>query len=331
MSLKLIKNRMKVNYIKLIKFIHVMLLMVSLLVSFINVFTYNNFFAKHFYVSPLLIYLTYTISSFIEKVYVIKHNDRLFKILNKISFFGGSIVGITYIILMIIEVFTYTNFIFSKLHINYNLLIYPATIFFIEYVFGLNIKNVSRNFVSGLRKLVKLDTIVIPLVLLILVNNVTGIALRLKKDIYFMITNIFASSDQIYEFKLGKKFYDFTQFIRSNTPDESRILIPPFPAYPWPQTGNAVYLRYFLNPRYLYSGNEYIAEVDIKSYDYILIAWGETPTTSGNYTHGWPKFDVKAEYILLLNDDGSTNKILGDYKYASIKGIEKWGIIKVKR
>jgi hypothetical protein len=322
---------MRSNYKKLIIYIHRLLLTLALLVGFINVFTYSSFFEKHFFVSPWVFYVTYVAISFIEKIYVNKMKDRGYNIRNIIFLFAGSCIGLIYVILKAIEVFTYTNFIFSNLHINYDLLIYPASILFIEYIFGLNVIDTSQSIVLGLRKLIKIDTIIIPLVLLIFVNNITGIASRMKKDIYFMFTQIMTSKDQIYEFKLGKKFFDFTKFININTSENSKILIPPFPAYPWPQSGNAVYLRYFLDPRMLHSGKEYSSEVDIKSYDYALVAWGETPTTSGNYSHGWPKFDIKAEYILFMNEDGSTTKLSGDYKYASIKDVEKWGIVKIRK
>lgn len=316
---------------KLFKHIHLTLFFVSIVISFISVLTYDSFFVKHFYVSPWFVYVSYVISSFVEKVYLSNKKDNDYKLITKICLVSGSVIGLLYMILKTVEAFTYTNFVFSTMHINYDLLVYPMAIFFVEYLFRLNLKDAGKNLLRGLHKLLRINTIAIPLVALILVNNVTGIASKMKDDIYFMVSNIFATRDQIYEFKLGKQFYDFTKFINANVPENSKILIPPFPAYPWPQTGNAVYLRYFLNPRTLFSGNEYIPESNINSYDYVLIAWGETPTTSGKYTHGWPKFDVKAEYTLFLNDDGTTNKILGDYKYSSINGIEKWGIIKVKR
>ncbi len=322
---------MKIMNIKLLKHLHLILFFVSIVVSFVSVLTYSSFFIKHFYISPWFVYVAYAITSFVEKVYISNKKNSNYELITKIYLISGSIVGLLYMTLKTIEVFTYTNFVFSALHINYDLLVYPMAIFFVEYLFRLNVKDVGRNLLRGLHKLLRIDTIVIPLVALILVNNVTGITSKMKDDIYFMLSNIFASNDQIYEFKLGRQFYDYTKFVNANVPENSKILIPPFPAYPWPQTGNAVYMRYFLNPRSLYSGNEYTAEKDIMNYDYVLVAWGETPTTSENHTHGWPKFDVKAEYVLFLNNDGTTNKIFGDYKYSNIKGIEKWGIIKVKR
>jgi hypothetical protein len=58
-------------------------------------------------------------------------------------------------------------------------------------------------------------------------------------------------------------------------------------------------MRYFLYPRVLVSGKEYEPSIDINQFDYVLIVWRETHTTSGVYSHGWPKFDVPTEYIVV--------------------------------
>jgi hypothetical protein len=129
---------------------------------------------------------------------------------------------------------------------------------------------------------------------------------------------------------IGEDFYNFTQFINKNTPESATVLIPPR-GFPWPQTGNVGYIRYFIYPREIAKGKEYEPAHDYESkrIDYVLIAWGETPTTSHGFTHGWPKFDVEAEYILYLNKDGGVTKKPGNYVYDEHKNNKYWGLIKI--
>jgi len=92
-------------------------------------------------------------------------------------------------------------------------------------------------------------------------------------------------------------------------------------------------MRYFLYPRVLLNGNEYTPNHDLvkEKFDYILIVWGETLATSKNYTHGWPKFDVKADEIIYWTVDGGVSIMSNNYIYDDLKGKELWGLIKLKK
>lgn len=132
-------------------------------------------------------------------------------------------------------------------------------------------------------------------------------------------------------FKVGPTFYDFVSFIKNNTPEESTILLPPFPdAFPWPQTGNVAYMRYFLYPRKLINGKQFEPGLDLKKegVDYILIAWGEGTVESNGFSHGWPKFDIPARKIIYLS--GVPKKIRQDYYiYNEHQGLQSWGLIEL--
>ena len=133
--------------------------------------------------------------------------------------------------------------------------------------------------------------------------------------------------------RVGPIFYDYVQFIKSNTPENSALLIPPYPgAWPWPQTGNDAYMRYFLYPRTLINGKQFESGLDYKEegIDYVLIAWGEGSIESNGFTHGWPKFDVPAKRILYLK--GEPAKSRDDYYlYKDHVSTGSWGLIEVRK
>lgn len=110
---------------------------------------------------------------------------------------------------------------------------------------------------------------------------------------------IFSSDETKLRRKIGFKVLDYYEFIKINTPENAKILIPP-QAMPWPMIGNAAYSRYFLYPRHLVSGREKEPGLDLKKeqIQYILIEWGEVNLFQYGYTHGWPKFSVPAKRII---------------------------------
>lgn len=299
--------------------------------SILNVVFYPEFVQKHLHVSPIIIYLSFIAVSFLHKIYKNQRNTYIDTFFHKFNIVLLCIFLITLLSANIIEDLTYKNFIFSKLHIHPSELIYPFFAILVEVIFNLNLKDTKNRVGEGLKKVMNAKTIILPFVILIFINNLLGIFGKMQKDVKYMIQNPFASKQEIMKFKVGDLFYNYSEFIISNTEPTAKILLPPFPVYPWPQTGNAVYFRYFLYPRTLYSGKEYEPNIDLNKIDYVLVAWGETTTTSPGVTHGWPKFNVVAEYTLTLNKDGSTTKVEGNYNYEKSKNNELWGIIKVKK
>lgn len=176
------------------------------------------------------------------------------------------------------------------------------------------------------------DKIISVLVTTILIINIIKIVPGLGRNLLPVISNPFASSKEKMEMSFGKQFYDYVDFVKANTPENSRILIPP-QGFPWPQTGNAAYMRYFLYPRTLMSGKEFEPGVDLikEKYDYVLIAWGESKDLQFGFTNGWPKFNVKAESVTYLSTNGKGYQVTGDYIFDKESKGDLWGIAKVKK
>ena len=152
------------------------------------------------------------------------------------------------------------------------------------------------------------------------------------QNFLFRVRNFNSSYDDKMRFSVGTEFYDYTLFIKENTPEDAVILIPP-QAYPWPQTGNAGYIRYFVFPRKVINGAEFEPGINLEEnkIGYALFLWGDFPISEQGSTPGWPKFDLKAEYKLYLLPGGQVQKVFGDYNQKEIqKNTGLKGVIKLK-
>lgn len=239
-------------------------------------------------------------------------------------FFFGFLIVFFYLL----DLIKYPNFVFSTFHVHTKEI---GT----SFILCVYLYLISSGKAVGIRvgkpdSSLKARLIIIPLLVWVLLRNLFNLQEMLLPDLSFMIKNPLASYDKKMKEKLGKLFYDYVGFIKENTPENAKILIPPFPAYPWPQTGNGIYMRYFLYPRLLISGGEYESLQNLSNFDYVLIAWGETPTTSESFTHGWPKFDVPSEKIIYFSGEPA-KRDSNFYRYYQHKNLESWGLIKVRK
>lgn len=146
---------------------------------------------------------------------------------------------------------------------------------------------------------------------------------------------LFLPYEQKLRFKTWPLVVDYYDFIKANTPDNARILIPPL-GHPWPMTGNAFYLRYFVYPRLLYTGEEKTPGINLKekNIQFILLVWGESWVREKDYTHGFPKFKVPAKRIIYKTDlthVGNLEKmeVRKDFDPQDPENFGKWGLIEV--
>jgi hypothetical protein len=170
------------------------------------------------------------------------------------------------------------------------------------------------------------------LVAVVLLENLVGVINKVAFDNLYILRHLNASYDDRMREKVGFVFYNFTQFIVKNTPENANLLIPP-QAFPWPQSGNGAYMRYFVYPRNVGNGGKYPLDSieTLRDFDYVLLAWGESEKVQDEYMHGWPMFNIPAEKIILMNEDGTfKDELDGDYYYNDFKDKNAWGLIKVR-
>lgn len=305
----------------------------ALVVSLVETYFYQGVVLKHTSFNPAYLYMVFAAIGLFSFFARGSKEGVFLNFFRRPSLLATLLFGVGFTAFNLLDTFKYSNFVFSTYHVQPEGLITSFVLSLYMYIVS------SRNIIfvgyKNIKSFSRLKYLVMAILLWILTQNIYRLSLDSARDLAFMIKNPNASYDQKMEEKLGKLFYNYALFIKANTPENAKILLPPFPAYPWPQTGNYAYIRYFLYPRTVLNGNEYNAGHDLvgEGIDYVLIAWGETESTSGGYSHGWPKFNVKAEKITYMVNDGDKRRIekSGDYIYDNVKNTELWGVIKVKK
>lgn len=295
---------------------------VALVATLVESFTYTGFIKSHFFINSSYLVIFLILTGFLKIIFDKKDIKTKIAICDVVPFLMSLIL---YVSFKLFDRFIYPNFVFSKVHIQ------PDNLFWVAVVLSIPVF-VAVVKIDYSKKESRLPTAIMALCLSLVGFNLFKIYKIINSSLIFMIKNPTATYEVKMQEKVGKTFYKYTQFIDTYTPEDANLLIPP-QAFPWPQSGNGAFLRYFTYPRNLGNGGEFSAGTNInwKNIDFVLLDWGETPTTEGKYTHEWPKFDVPADKIIFMNEDGTfASEIKGDYKYANYKGKKVWGLIVVK-
>ena len=321
----------------------------SILFLSLESFSYSGLILKHTGINPLLILVICLVSGLLL---TFNPNKEVFDLwrpkgttlaytFNRILFF---VFTLGYLFLLGQEISNYRNYVFSKFHIDISLLLRGVlflglieAIKILEKIREMGILERTSKFIKSRSKSQLFSTEKIYAILflfssfLVLANNLSGTSKLLLKNSLYIIANPFTTYAEKMRYLVGGKFYDYTQFVKDNTPENATILIPP-QGYPWPQTGNRFYLRYFLYPRTLINGEEFSPKVDLDKgeVDFVLVVWGESSASQYGYTNGWPKFDVKTTKAIYWKEDGSVIETEQDYNFNS-DNYNDWGLIEVKK
>lgn len=249
-------------------------------VSAIESVSYPGYILSHLHISATVFYLASIILSL--------GLNTSTKVSTKL-YWAGILISITYIIMVILETITYPNYIFTKTHIN---------LFTLQYFIGIAWFHIS---ILNNSKFVK--SLLVATLIFIGVDGVgstLGLAVKGSREI---IRNPFAS----YEAKMTKAypgFYPAMRAIKTLTPEDSTILIPP-QSNPWEIEGNAAMVTYFLYPRKVINlDQDTIAELPRNTY--LLIAKGSWERT-GIVDYGWPKVPVSAKRIWHIDVSSNIN------------------------
>lgn len=303
--------------------------LVALVTSFAEIYYYPGVISKHTPISAFLIYFVFGVVG-IFGLHGAEWKNIFLRMFRLLSNFAIYVFGASYLYFYILEKIHYQNYVFTNYHIHPAQLAVPLILSIYGYI--VSSKGVLLMILNNRQKIFKWFPITV-ILLWILIQNFIDVGIGAVRDLSFMVNNPRASYDQKMEEKLGKQFYNYVLFVKENTPEDSTILIPPFPTNPWPQTGNIPYMTYFLHPRTLLNGEEYSPKYDLEKddIDYVLIAWGEMRPAIGEHTNGWPKFDVKAEQIIYMVSENESRVEEKDYWFKDTGNKEAWGIIKVKK
>ena len=309
--------------VKKIKVVFYIFWVASMITSLIEAITYSGFFEKHTKLNPIVFVVPTIIFSLILIVLNLVKKSKEFKKNDKIPLVLSGFFLTLYLIFKVIDRLIYANFIFSTLHVQ------PDNLFFSVLISLLLVIVVWFHRIN-FKELKTIKSIVIIFIISIIIFNIYKTYKMEWWAFQFIIAHPSASYDDKMRRAVGSEFYDFTQFINKHTSVDSKILIPP-QAFPWPQSGNEAFMRYFIYPRKMTNGTEYNPEVKLSDYDYVVLNWGETDSVQSPYTHGWPKFDVPAEKTIFMNNDGSYGgEVKGNFNYKDYINKKVWGLIIIK-
>lgn len=212
----------------------------------------------------------------------------------------------------IIELLTFSNFMFSRFHINVggagNLASLSLIILSPYYLPDGKILKKIALLILGYWSILNLfDTL-----------NYAG------SKIVFQINRPSASYDDKMRIELGG-FYDCMLVVKSNTPEDATIFIPP-QADVWQMEGNEFLVMYFLYPRRIMHF-EKISEAALSLKPYFIYSWGYWP---GDRKMGaWPYEKIVAlsgKFVNTENDFDSPLSISFDHN--NMKNPETCGIVK---
>ena len=235
---------------------------------------------------------------------------------------------IIYLIFVGVEAGHFTNYVLSTYHIHLDGLV-SLPIFGLSLFLTEKIKNAWTKTTS----VKKGNLIYLVLVLLIAYSLVRNLASSFNTAVegnLYVFLHLRSSYDEKMYYQWGD-FYRYMVFIKNNTPENAKIVIPP-EQEPWvARTGDMQLVRAFLFPRELIQYNK-ITIPDLQSLEpgtYIMVSWGDR-SCSVQDCHGWPKQTIIAKKIF-YKDPNSSDVIetkenfvyeKDDYKYV-------YGLIKL--
>jgi hypothetical protein len=288
-----------------------LLIAIGFLVLCVETVTDTGFFSRHFFAtSNQIIYVILLLTIF----YLVLSKDKFYEKVTKPL--ACAIIGflLTYIILNVLEIRNYPNYVFSAFHLNL-MGFQPLLVFVITLYFLIQVSlYLNKHLTSSLQKFV-----VLTLFSLFLYTNSGRDLVIVKKYFAYAAAYPEASYGQkMYE--LWGEPYNFFKIGRTLMDKGSILIIPPQES-PYDISGNKGLVRYFLNLVNL----DQINPLSAKKGDFIIITPGNE-LNNGVYKI-WPEGEVSADYYFVINaKDASYQKISGDYNSSTFPQGE-WGLI----
>lgn len=256
---------------------------------------YPGFIGNHF-VLDAKVYFVLSLMFFLAPAK--NRFSSLISLVNKIVLAASLLI---YLVFIFIEEAHYPNYALATYHFHLDGLIYLVLFSLSLFILG-KIKN------DGLFKSKNFGFIVLAFLVAytLAVNVGSTLETAFETDTYILL-HLRDSYDQKM-FYQWHDFYNYMLFVKTNTPDNASIIIPPQIAPWWTRSGNAGLVKYFLYPRTII---QYSTEniPDIKSLPqgtYIMIAWGEWGCDQYG-CKGWPTQIIKSKEAIFK--DPNSNRV----------------------
>jgi hypothetical protein len=285
-----------------------------------------NLFVDYFFVVIAIILLFWTKQVVGGYINLIQKRTMIFILITSLVFV------ILSRFLISAEDLNYPNYLYSKLGINYDNLLFMSNftfgvLIFTVYVFQKNIaklplnffkpeegveaKSLSEKFFQGFDK--KIIPIYIPLFIISCL-----IIAASSFNLFFNVKPLLKESEISYEVKYGHQ-YKYALALKKFVPENGLVIHPP-QGDAWPFIGNQPALRYFVFPRELVSGGLIKRQADLTNFKeaYFVEIDPEFKTSH------WPEID---EQRRLISFDGGVSKV--SYKTLNLVSNEAIKVYKV--
>ena len=257
---------------------------------------YPGFIGNHFFIDSK-VYFALTLGLVLFST----QKSRFLSFILKVNCILLPLLSIVYLGLGALEGAHYTNYVLATFRVHVDGLVLLVLFSLLLYV--------ADKFKDLLPKRVHELGLVYPAIIFFIVyfvvKNLSYVADQSVNRDFYILFHPLDSYDQKMYYQWGD-FYRFMVFVRSNTPSDANIVIPP-QQDPWLiGTGNPHFVRAFLYPRNIVQ--ETLIIPDVKAFGpntFILISWGKEECQPVG-CHGWPRQNIFAKRIIYKdpNSDG---------------------------
>lgn len=291
-------------------------------VLFLEVIKYPGFFKNYFYVDAKIIF---SVSIFL--LIFLNTKTKLMQIVFKMNNILLIPLTVSYLGLYLLEGANYTNYVLSKFHFHLDGMILPV-LFSIFILLASKFKNEIIE--AGNKS--KIYPVFIALIIYFVVKNLTYVLdMSFARNSYILF-HTKSSYDEKMTYQWGV-FNEYMMFIKTNTPKDATIVIPPEEGAWLMGTGEPNFVRAFLFPRKIVQGLPTIPDDNIKTYvsnTYLMISWGQEVCRPDPDCHGWPKQKIKANEIIFKKPDSSeVAEVRKDTVYDPADKTFVYGLIKI--
>lgn len=286
-----------VNWDKLFDLVNIILFVLTFVFLGIDTLKGPGASTKHFFIDGKLLASIFLVLA----LFVKKTNSKVLNIIYKFNQIVLSPIVLLYLFCVWIEASHYPNYFLSVYKIHLKAFVYLPLFSASVLIVGKCKKEFANFVLSKSNKYVYI--VLMALITFFSLSNVGESLNAALNNNFYIFSHMGSSYNQKMTFQWGS-FYNLISFVKANTPENAKIVIPP-ETEPWlGKTGDIKLMRGFLYPRTIiqYVSREIPNADDFEAGTYILISWGDRDCLPED-CHGWPNQKIVTRKVLYKDPD----------------------------
>ena len=276
-----------------------LLIVVTYLFLALDTFIYPGAVAKYLFIDSRF----YFGLSVVLLLFFLPKKSKILDFVLKVNALMLIPLWIIYLIFVGIEAAHYTNYVLATYHIHLDGLI-SLPLFSLSLFLAEKIKVRFPTAFLPKPKNIFFFALIIITAYFSVKNLASSANTALNANLYVFLHPASSYDEKMY-YQWGD-FYRYMVFIKNNTAENAKIVIPPAQE-PWlARTGDMQLVRAFLFPRELIQYREInIPDLDsLGTGTYLMVSWGDRPCNTQD-CHGWPKQTIVAKEIFYKDKNSS--------------------------